>query len=90
MPELSSTQHMRCVALEAAGRIAESGMPTSGLLSRAYQCETYLVSGRIRTGPRWMTATEVGFDGVSVLVEAEELDVDQAAAVGQAVKAVLA
>lgn len=87
--QLTSAQHMRCVALEAAGRCAEPGMTTSGLLSRAYQCETYIVSGRIRTGPRWLTGTEVGCDDVSVMIEAPDLKPETISAVRDAVQAAL-
>jgi hypothetical protein len=87
--QITPAEHRRCVALEAAGRCAEPGMTTSGLLSRAFQCETYLVTGLIRTGPKWQNAAEVGTEHVSVMVEGPDLQPSVLADVARAVRAVL-
>ena len=86
---LSRAEQLRCVALEAASRAVQPGTATSGLLSRAYQCETYLATGLVRTGPAWLAAAEVGYEGVSVLVEAERLSETMAARVREAVRALV-
>ncbi len=87
--QLTPAEHMRCVALEAAGRCAQPGATTSGLLSRAFQCETYLLTGLIRTGPKWQSAAEVGTEGVSVMVEGPDLTREQLEGIGLAVRAVI-
>lgn len=89
MCDLSHDERIRVASLEAAGRVAEPGTPTSGLLSRASQCETYVRTGLIRTGGKWLSGAEVGWGGVSVMVEAEGLSAVVAARVREAVKAVL-
>jgi hypothetical protein len=87
--QLSPAEHRRCVALEAAGRCAEPGTATSGLLSRAFQCETYIVTGLIRTGPRWLTGTECGTERVSIIVEAPDLSVPEVEKIRAALAGVL-
>ncbi len=74
MPDLSPNEHMRCVALEAASRCVLPDTSTSGLLSRARQAETYLTTGLVRTGAQFLSAVEIGGEGVSVTVEAPGLD----------------
>lgn len=90
MQDLSSAEHMRCVAVEAASRCVEPGTPTSGLLSRSQQIESYLTTGLFRTGARGASGVQVGYEGVSVLVDAECLTPEQAAAIGAFTKSVLA
>lgn len=90
MQDLSSAEHMRCVAVEAASRCVEPGTPTSGLLSRSQQIESYLATGLFRTGARGASGVQVGYEGVSVLVDAEALTLERAQAVAGAVREVLA
>jgi hypothetical protein len=87
---LTQAQQLRCIALEAA-RLAFSDreLTTSGFLSSASQFETFLATGLIRTGPKWLTGTEVGVERVSVMVEGPELDPADVEAVAKAVRSVL-
>jgi hypothetical protein len=89
MSDLSYDERIRIASLEAASRVADPGTPTSGLLSRASQCETYIRTGLIRTGPKWLAGAEVGVERVSVMVEGPELDPADVEAVAKAVRSVL-
>lgn len=89
MCDLSAGLRVRIAALQGAGQCVEPGTPTSTLLSRASQCETYLLTGLVRTGPRWESGAEVGVEGVSVMVYGPGLTPEQLEGIGLAVRAVL-
>jgi len=63
----------RTTALQLACRVVPVGDPPGHFLSTARQFETYLVTGLSQTGPRNQQGTQVGRDGLSVLVDAEGL-----------------
>lgn len=89
MPEtLSRSDHLRLAALQAASRASSSDVPTSGLLSRAAQIETWLLTGVSVYTP--IVGQQVGVEGLSVLVAGDRLNPQTAAALHEAAQAVLA
>lgn len=92
MPEsLTGAEQLRCVALDAASRATplvdpQSGrrVPTSGVIGTAAQFETWLVTGICPMTP--YAGSQVGTDGVSVLVHGPAVDGDLLAAVRETVR----
>lgn len=61
----------RTLALDMACRAVTPGSSTGFFLSSARQFETYLLTGLSQTGPRLLQGTQVGAEGVSVLVDGD-------------------
>ena len=64
---------VRTAALDMACRAVTPGSPIGHFFSTARQFESYLLSGLTQTGPRFQQGAQVGAEGVSVLIDGENL-----------------